>query len=836
MPENQDPTRRDSDLSSIHNSSEERWKFGSIWALSSGTVSRSLRRVRIEEQSMLNRISSTVNCFVLVVLMLAASAARAQVPPTDKNLEQGAGRSNPTVTAKATSERVRFTSPNTVVQLRLEVYDEAGQKLLDTEQRGGNVLDWHLQGGAGERVVDGVYLCVLTSKNLSGRLSQKLGRVTVSAQSTAVRPAAIAELNPRQAQTVGPVEVGAAELTVMEAEDTPAVTVLANNGTEAQLARTRGALTFRVGDFFSGNDKEQMRLTEEGNLGIGTTQPKVKLDVAGLIRAREGFMFSDGSTLKVNEKGVLTRISADGAPPSSVTTTQDKIAKFTDNAGTVGDSVITESAGKIGIGTAAPGSVLDVAGNINTSTQYNIGGNRVLSVGGTRNLFAGVSAGENNTGNYNAFFGDGAGKLNAGQANSFFGVDSGYSSTGGQNSFFGNGSGYRTTGGDNNSFFGTVTGYFNTAGDQNSFFGAYAGYANTGSNNSFFGYGSGVSNSSGHGNVFVGSGVGNNHTSGSNNTFLGALSGDSNTDESNNTFIGSQATGAASITNATALGFKAKVTLSNSLVLGSINGANSSDTNVGIGTTAPLFRFHVKTGADQNLVVRPGADFSGGLSGIGLQSINNGNPLYQPLDLEGSQVTLNVGSGGNVGIGTTTPGSKLVVSSNSATLPPAAGIARFADADGVQTTVFADSFGTNPIFNVRRANGTAAAPSALQANQLIGVIGASGYGTSGYSGTRARVAFWASENWTNAAHGTYLTFNTTANGAATAGGAERLRIDSAGNVGIGTSSPNARLQVNGGNIYIPNPNSLIITSPNGTCWFITVADTGALSTFSVSCP
>ena len=295
---------------------------------------------------------------LLLIIALASVTSFAQVQP-DNNVEQPAVQVISTVTASASAERVRFSSPNTVVQLRLEVYDEGGQKLLDTEQRGGNVIDWHLQGGAGERVSDGVYLCVLTIKNLAGRINQKLGLVTVSGQSTVVRSAAVAELNLRQAQTVGPVDAGDSGLTVMGGADAP-VTVLANNGSDAQLARTRGALTFRVGDFFSGADKEQMRLTEDGNLGLGTTKPKARLDVAGLISAREGFMFSDGSTLNVNEKGVLTRTSAAGVSPS-VITTQNKLAKFTDNAGTVGDSVVTELSSKIGIGAATPTQALDVA-------------------------------------------------------------------------------------------------------------------------------------------------------------------------------------------------------------------------------------------------------------------------------------------------------------------------------------------------------------------------------------------------------------------------------------------------------------------------------------------
>ena len=64
----------------------------------------------------------------------------------------------------------------------------------------------------------------------------------------------------------------------------------------------------------------------------------------------------------------------------------------------------------------------------------------------------------------------------------------------------------------------------------------------------------------------------------------------------------------------------------------------------------------------------------------------------------------------------------------------------------------------------------------------------------------------------------------------------RFTVKENGNVGIGTNAPNTKLQVNGGSVYIANPNSLIITSPNGSCWFITVNNSGALSTISVTCP
>jgi hypothetical protein len=42
--------------------------------------------------------------------------------------------------------------------------------------------------------------------------------------------------------------------------------------------------------------------------------------------------------------------------------------------------------------------------------------------------------------------------------------------------------------------------------------------------------------------------------------------------------------------------------------------------------------------------------------------------------------------------------------------------------------------------------------------------------------------------------------------------------------------------VTNGPIFVSNPNTLIITSPNGACWGITVNNTGGLATFSTPCP
>jgi type II secretory pathway pseudopilin PulG len=60
---------------------------------------------------------------------------------------------------------------------------------------------------------------------------------------------------------------------------------------------------------------------------------------------------------------------------------------------------------------------------------------------------------------------------------------------------------------------------------------------------------------------------------------------------------------------------------------------------------------------------------------------------------------------------------------------------------------------------------------------------------------------------------------------------------SGSNVGIGIASPQKKLQVSNGDIYIDTTgNKLILRSPDGVCWWIQPTNAGAYSSTSSTCP
>jgi len=212
------------------------------------------------------------------------------------------------------------------------------------------------------------------------------------------------------------------------------------------------------------------------------------------------------------------------------------------------------------------------------------------------------------------------------------------------NTFLGFGAGASNTTGDHNSAFGNGAGRMATDAIFNSFFGALAGEKTTGTGNSFFGAEAGLNNTTGANNVFVGDQAGYANTIGNNNVAVGDLAGVSSTTQSNNTFIGAGSDGAVGVYNATAIGANAKVTHSDSIVLGSIAGVNGAlnNTNVGIGTTDPRY----------TLDVRGHANFTGNILANTVVATNQFN-LNATRILFFTSNALHVGGGQGVAIGST---------------------------------------------------------------------------------------------------------------------------------------------------------------------------------------
>src|SRR5438094_257813 len=140
--------------------------------------------------------------------------------------------------------------------MRVELFVSGGPSLYDSGWMKGNVLDWPVTDGQGNPLASGSYRCVVTAKDLAGGEMQKAALITVGG----VEPSA----PPSRGQ--------AAAIATPDAD--VRATVVVHDGETGAVVATRGGLTFRTGDVFAGTEKEGLRLTPEGKVGIGTTEPQ----------------------------------------------------------------------------------------------------------------------------------------------------------------------------------------------------------------------------------------------------------------------------------------------------------------------------------------------------------------------------------------------------------------------------------------------------------------------------------------------------------------------------------------------------------------------------------
>ncbi len=71
-------------------------------------------------------------------------------------------------------------------------------------------------------------------------------------------------------------------------------------------------------------------------------------------------------------------------------------------------------------------------------------------------------------------------------------------------------------------------------------------------------------------------------------------------------------------------------------------------------------------------------------------------------------------------------------------------------------STYSDAVGNLSELNLRKARGTIAIPTAIQAGNLIGSIFAEGYDGTGWADNGPGIDFGATQNWTNTAQGSYI--------------------------------------------------------------------------------
>jgi hypothetical protein len=343
------------------------------------------------------------------------------------------------------------------------------------------------------------------------------------------------------------------------------------------------------------------------------------------------------------------QILPDTTTPTPITGTgTTNYLPFWTSASTLGSSILIQSgtgaAAKIGIGTAAPATTLDVFGGFSVRGDMIVQPQTIATASAAVNsppfffdasayssslaaavpqkfVFETVATGNNSaspSSNLQIWYG--AGTSAPTPTGLSIGTNGIITFASGQTF-----PGVSTSGGIINASTYDLGGARFEYGNQSNAFLAYAGNGSVGSGSGNLGVGSSALNAltSGSNNSAVGSATLANNTSGTSNTAIGVQALQSNTTGSGNTAVGGAAmvynytgsnntaigdaagpdSASTALTGATAIGWNAKVSASNALVLGQTTSGSpgASSVNVGVGTSTPVSELELSKNVEDGM-------------------------------------------------------------------------------------------------------------------------------------------------------------------------------------------------------------------------------------------
>jgi hypothetical protein len=383
---------------------------------------------------------------------------------------------------------------------------------------------------------------------------------------------------------------------------------LANLG---RVSKTNGPLavgTESAADLVLGtNNTERVRVLSGGNVGIGTTAPAAKLDVAGKTKTTN-FQMTTGAAANTVLTGdgtgnatwtPSTSLAISETDPQVSSAINNRVAKW--NGSSLTDGIITDNGTSVGINTSTPVSKLHidhVSGHGENEFEDHAvqiggfdGGNMQLLAGADntagvsyiqsikRNVEKSILALNAAGGNVGIGTTTPAAKLDVSGDARINGLTVGRGGGNiGLNTAIGTGALASNTTGVHNTANGLQALIYNSGGHYNTANGAHALRNNTtGEFNTASGSVALYYNTTGSSNTAMGRSALSYNTSGSGNTAVGMSAGDWGTDLTNSSFLGRDAYATSNgLTNVTGVGYDSHPTASNMARVG-----NSSVTSIG---------------------------------------------------------------------------------------------------------------------------------------------------------------------------------------------------------------------------------------------------------------
>jgi len=547
---------------------------------------------------------------------------------------------------------------------------------------------------------------------------------------------------------------------------------LGNSGTNA--ATNFIGTTDNVDLVVKTNSNEKVRFTSAGNVGIGNNSPSYKFDVNGPIRTGKGSN-TTGSLVFSNSTNDNTITLSSGISTTPYTLT------LPTTQGAANTMLTNNGSGGLSWTTAATAGAWSATGNSGTSSSTNFLGttdNQALSFR-VNNLPSGKIE-------------------TSSTANTAIGYQSGQSNTGTANTSFGSQTLLANTSGINNTAVGSSSLKGNLTGNGNTGVGASTLLLNTGSSNTAVGTFAMQSNAGGNNNAALGNSALSNNTSGTGNTAVGSAALQSNVSGINNTAIGNGSFQLSTQGNSnTSVGAFAlqnnNLGGSNSgLGYGALGATVAGNNNTGLGYQAGI----TNTSGGNNT-------FVGYLADATLNNLTNATAIGYNAKVASSNSLVLGGTGANtvnVAIGNNafdgTNPEKLLIDAGTTT--------------SVNAVYAKGSINNYLQFNIQNLSAGAQSSSDLVATANNGTettnfvdLGINGSGYSYQSGNPIETGKPNDGYLISSGNDFYVVNNNASKDmlfltGGTAAANERMRILSSGNVGIGTSTPGNKLEINSG--------------------------------------